>query len=626
MLVLGEFKRGKTTLIGTLTGQPDVLPVSNEPCTAVVTTVCQLREGTPKATVFFRDGLCLEDLKAIDRYIQVPDYVIEHMKKKTNVAGPIPPLTIQLNKLNTIVAKQEEPVDDLLSTTEVSFRFSFKKLIDHWSSIPTIAVPYKNVEVAIDSEFLREENLVLIDSPGLHENEYMSKITQEYIPKADAILFVLSAAQFLSLTEKNAIKELLEIYHYPSMIFAVTHFDDVRDPEKTRSYVENNLKRCTSLSPAIGIHCIGMPFQKPAIGIDHLKDGIRTFCRTHAWPQKLYPFICRLAADLVHVVNQFRQQAAVTEKNRSAVAFVATSQGTTIKELKSELTASVEKCKEILREITKEGGPLCIGLETKLTSMGNLFRKFFAEVLEIENDGPDAPGMFSTAQTRKDYAQYVTELVKLEWRIELAKYLNTDVSKLLKETIDKASEELQSINSRLEAAYKNIASKVAEPAAEAMSLNSNVCWESPDFQVYLPKVENLSRIASFVAYTDNWPIFSFFFYSIIKGGKKALLDDLEHHLKKEWSPEKIRIYRMKILTDMYQQVEYDVEIAYQFMNRQLTQLEWHLAYLQNRAGESAAEFEKQANKATQSLKEVEQLCAELNKLRQEVEKILGVEL
>jgi hypothetical protein len=66
--VLGEFKRGKSTVINALVGYP-VLPTGVVPCTAVITEV---RSGSGSATVLHLDGT-IEPV-AVG---QIPDFVTE---------------------------------------------------------------------------------------------------------------------------------------------------------------------------------------------------------------------------------------------------------------------------------------------------------------------------------------------------------------------------------------------------------------------------------------------------------------------------------------------------------------------------------------------------------------------
>ena len=83
--VIGQFKRGKTTLINTILGRP-LLPVGIVPITAAITRIeyaeqAQQTEGAIEgtahsagdiATVYFRNGLC-EEVPAADLHMYISE-------------------------------------------------------------------------------------------------------------------------------------------------------------------------------------------------------------------------------------------------------------------------------------------------------------------------------------------------------------------------------------------------------------------------------------------------------------------------------------------------------------------------------------------------------------------------
>ncbi|MBR4329427.1 MAG: dynamin family protein, partial [Candidatus Riflebacteria bacterium] len=81
---------------------------------------------------------------------------------------------------------------------------------------------------------LLENGVEIIDSPGLNEHETRTKVTSEYLTKADAILFVLNAQAICSQEEMKFIEKSLNSYGFTNPFFIVNRFDAIREREKQR--------------------------------------------------------------------------------------------------------------------------------------------------------------------------------------------------------------------------------------------------------------------------------------------------------------------------------------------------------------------------------------------------------
>jgi len=138
VVVMGEFKRGKSTLINALVGEP-VLPMAAIPLTSVVTVV---RYGPARAArVEFQDGRV--EAIAVD---QVADYVAEDRNPK-NRKG------------------------------------------------------VGRVVVEVPTAFLRE-GIYLVDTPGVGSvYRHNTEVAQRYLPEADAIVLVLTVDPPISQSE-----------------------------------------------------------------------------------------------------------------------------------------------------------------------------------------------------------------------------------------------------------------------------------------------------------------------------------------------------------------------------------------------------------------------------------------
>lgn len=169
VLVLGEFKRGKSTLINALLGA-NLLPANVTPTTALLTLI---------------------------KY------------------GPDVEITLIPFRGEPQRVSAEELAQTLsLSTDEVE---------NHRRQ-----ATYKMVEVRYPSP-LCENNVEIVDSPGLNESAVRTEITSGYIRQSDAAIFVLSATNFASLTELEYLNTHILGKGLTHIFFAINQYDRVMD-------------------------------------------------------------------------------------------------------------------------------------------------------------------------------------------------------------------------------------------------------------------------------------------------------------------------------------------------------------------------------------------------------------
>jgi small GTP-binding protein len=180
LVVLGEFNHGKTTFVNALLGKP-VLPVGVTPTTAAIHHI--VWAGSPRAAVVKVGGerreLSLDDLRR---------YAVEG---------------------------QAEPEGD--------------------------AVRY--IEVGYPAEMLRN-NVTLVDTPGVNDlNLQRAEITFSYVPRSDAVLFLLDAGQVLKESERIFLEERLLKRSRNKIIFVVNKADLLTEPERKEAldYVRQHL-------------------------------------------------------------------------------------------------------------------------------------------------------------------------------------------------------------------------------------------------------------------------------------------------------------------------------------------------------------------------------------------------
>lgn len=181
VLVLGEFKRGKSTFINAMLGD-EILPAYARPCTAIINEIKWGNEPQallhPSATS--KPGIepaapQSVPVKELERYVTIQDGVTEAEAIRTN--------------------------------------------------------PYEKVELFWPLELCRN-GVEIIDSPGLNEHEIRQKVTMDYLSTVDAILFVLSCEVLGSQSELDVIDNTLRAMGHKDIFFICNRFNMIRPRER----------------------------------------------------------------------------------------------------------------------------------------------------------------------------------------------------------------------------------------------------------------------------------------------------------------------------------------------------------------------------------------------------------
>lgn len=212
--VVGTFKNGKSTFINSFLGE-EILPAYALPTTAVINEVKWGEDK--KAVIHFRNPLP-EQLPS-----GIPDKAMAHMSK-FNMQN-IPPLEIPYDEIEdyVVIPFDKDPTEMLLES------------------------PYEKVELFWPLPLLKN-GVEIIDSPGLNEHRTRTKVTMDYLSKADAILFVLNATQLCSQEEMRFIENNLKKEGFTDPFFIVNRFDLIRsdrEKEAMKKFAKIKLQGCS---------------------------------------------------------------------------------------------------------------------------------------------------------------------------------------------------------------------------------------------------------------------------------------------------------------------------------------------------------------------------------------------
>ena len=222
VMVVGEFKRGKSTFINAMLGSK-ILPAYSTPCTAVINEVKYGPEE--KAKLYFRSPLPNVDGR------ELPLEIKQHLDKYKGLENILPWELPDPFNLESYVVIKEDEMDEVNESVADSI-YAYAEL--QWP-IP-----------------LCRSGVEIVDSPGLNEKSTRTRITSDYLKNADAIIFVMSCSQFFSNSEKEFIENDLKIFGKQNVFYICNRFDQVDDDDRERiiKYAKTKLQTYTNREPS----------------------------------------------------------------------------------------------------------------------------------------------------------------------------------------------------------------------------------------------------------------------------------------------------------------------------------------------------------------------------------------
>lgn len=218
VVIMGQFKVGKSTFINALLGGGDLLPAKATPCTAVINEIKYSKEK--HAIIHFKHPVP-SPLPKLAYDVKL------HMEKYKGMQIPSMPIPVEcLNKYVVIDDETEDP-DQKMGIAQT---------------------PFAKAEIYWDLPIC-EKGVEIIDTPGLNENETRTKVTMSYLSNADAIIFVMDCQSPCGIIDMEAIDAYIlgGGHEYTMFVGNKINLTKERDREEVKRYITKRLSDKTRL-------------------------------------------------------------------------------------------------------------------------------------------------------------------------------------------------------------------------------------------------------------------------------------------------------------------------------------------------------------------------------------------
>ena len=286
------------------------------------------------------------------------------------------------------------------------------------------------VELSYPAELLRDK-VTLVDTPGVNDiNEARAEITYSYIPRADAVIFLLDATQVLKQSERAFITQRLMRRNRDKLIFVLGKADllDAEELAQARAFAEEHLAEMVQ-DPVI-FNLSAKHFlagQKEESGLLPFLD----FLRRYLDEQRGRVLLDNALADGLRTVSYLDSSLGIRRASQDLTLEQLTSR---IEEVKARLDGSQQNLRDTLQRLRNETAAIKATVRHDLRG----FRDAFCEALPAQIDKADATEV-------KRYLTFFIQDKFKEWAEEEGDKIASLLQELAEQIIQVMSENVEEV-------------------------------------------------------------------------------------------------------------------------------------------------------------------------------------
>jgi hypothetical protein len=224
--VCGQINAGKSSFLNYLLfNDKEVLPADDTPWTAKLTTVRYGEENSATATYYnIEEWELLKNQKVANEEGNATTYYNEFLKEEVNNAA-----------FNGLHAESF-----ITSNNKKVTGIALNDLRDYVSKSGRMTPFVKIVDIKVNNPLTK--GVIFVDTPGINDrNELRSKVTEDWIKKSSAVIYLFYAGQALSSADYVFIDQHLSSVPTDKILFALIKADISEDYEGARAFVEKTL-------------------------------------------------------------------------------------------------------------------------------------------------------------------------------------------------------------------------------------------------------------------------------------------------------------------------------------------------------------------------------------------------
>ncbi len=290
------------------------------------------------------------------------------------------------------------------------------------------AAQVRHVEVGWPAEILKDR-VTLVDTPGVNDiNEQRAEITYNYIPRSDAVLFLLDGAQVLKQSERVFLEQRILRRSKDKLIFIIGKADLLAkdEQEETLRYVRANLSKIVD-NPVIF-----MVSAKQALQGNLEPSGMQpltAYLQRYLSDERGRVLLDNAAIDGMRLSGYLRQNLGI---KRRSLQLSLEELETRIGRVRGELTGKQQTLRQVHQRVTAEADAIKAKVRLDLDE----FTLAFAAALPEEIDRADA------GDVRKFLQPFLQDTLKSFAERE-GDHVSTLLERLAEEIIQITNENIQ---------------------------------------------------------------------------------------------------------------------------------------------------------------------------------------